>query len=94
MYVDIPQKAADTLAAIHLPWVTPNEIRHNLESMKWHPDNAAELAPVIVEMYNGAFRKGMEVALRSVTLADNKLMLTLPDGSIALYVHENPQNAT
>lgn len=81
MLVDVPKKAADAIAAKHLPWVTNDEIQAGLEAMNWHPKNAKELAPVIAEKYNGALRKGMEVALRSVQIVDGKLILTLPDAA-------------
>lgn len=81
MFVDVPQKAAEALATKHLPWVANDEIQAELEALNWHPDNASELAPVIAEKYNGAFRKGMEVALRSVQIVDGKLILSLPDAT-------------
>lgn len=82
MFVEVPQKAADVLAAKHLPWVSPAEIQNGLESLKWHSDNARELAPIIAGQYNGAFRKGMEVALRSVQIVDGKLVVNMPDSSV------------
>lgn len=82
MFVDVPQQTADALAAKHLPWVSPAEIQNGLESLNWHPENAKELAPLIAEKYNGAFRKGMEVALRSVRIVDGKLVVNMPDSTV------------
>jgi hypothetical protein len=82
MFVDVPQQTADALAAKHLPWVTRAEIKSSLVALNWHPENADELAPVIVEKYHGAFRKGMEVALRSVQIVDGKLVVKMPDDSV------------
>lgn len=90
MFVDVPQKTADSLALKHLPWVSLDEIQKWLGSLNWHPDVAKEIAPQIADQYNGAFRKGMEVALRSVRIANGKLVVTMPDSpAVELYVSEH-----
>lgn len=94
MYVEVPKTAADALAAKHLPWTSTAEIEDQLKHLNWHPDNAKELSPIIAENYNGAFRKGMEVALRSVFFENGKLVVKLPDSSVVELKESFPRSDT
>ncbi len=45
----------------HLPWVNKEEIRNWLLRKNYNEKVAEELSGEIAEVYNGAFKKGLEV---------------------------------
>lgn len=71
MNIEFPEKHVDRIAKHNLPWGNPAELVGWMQSTSTIPEQLAEL-------YNGAFRKGIEVGLRNVVFENGVPTITMP----------------